>query len=89
MSPERQDADPAAQVNPQVFVVEDAEVLVPALEQFEAVVVEGGGMYPFTAAQQLAHALAHLDCGIPGVGEGKYLVGLSMTFADQTLNPVD
>ena len=37
-------ADPAAQVNPQILVIENAELLVAALKHIETVVVEGGGM---------------------------------------------
>ena len=84
---EMQFANAAAKVDPEIFVVEDAEVFVDALEQFEAVVVKGRGVY-FPAANQLADAVTHLAGGVDGIGQREDLVRLGMTFVDQALDTV-
>ena len=82
---EVQFADAAAQVNPQILVVEDTEIFVDALEHVETIVVEGGGVH-LLAAQQFAKAVAHFIGCISRIGEGQDLVGVSVSLADQALN---
>src|ERR1035441_5375122 len=80
-------ANAAAQIDPEIFIVEDTEILVDTLQHVEAGVVEGGGVH-FPAANQLAHAVAHLLGGIDGVGQREDLVRLGVAFADQALDAV-
>ena len=84
---EMQIPEAAAQVDPEIFVVQDSEIFVHALEQVEAVIVEGGCIHHF-AAQQLAHPVAHFFGSVIRVGESEDLVGLSIALANQTLNAV-
>ena len=80
-------AHAAAEVDPEIFLVENAEILVNALEQAQTVIVERRRLH-FFATQQLAHPLLHLLGGVDGVGESQNLVGLGMTLADQAFNAV-
>src|SRR5258706_14544620 len=56
---ETQLAHAAAEVYPQILVVEHAKIFVDALEHVEAVIMEGSGVH-FSSAKQLAHTVAHL-----------------------------
>ena len=82
---EMQFADASTQVDPKIFVVEDAEVLVLALEEVEAVVVKGGSMNALTA-EQFLDTIAHFGGGVVGVCQGEYLIGTRMALTNQTLN---
>ena len=80
-------ADAAAQVDPEILVVEDAEIFVDALKQVKAVVVEGGGIHLF-AAEKFADAVAHFVGRISRVSKGEDLVGVGVALAHQTLDAV-
>ena len=80
-------ANAAAQIDPEIFLVENAEVLVHTLQKIEAVVVKGGSVH-LVAAQQFAQPFPHFRGGVEGVGEGEDLVWLRMAFADKACNAI-
>ena len=80
-------ANAAAQVDPEVFVVENAEIFVHTLQQCQAVIVKRGGLDDL-APEQSADAVAHFVCGIDRIGEGKDFVRMGVTFPDQLLDAV-
>ena len=66
-------ADAAAKINPEILLIEHAEIFPAALQQTEAVVVEGGGVN--LSARAAAHALLHFIGGVRRVGERQDFVG--------------
>ena len=83
---EMQLADTAAEVDPEVFLVENPEVFVLTLEQVQAIVVEGGGVDLFSAAQQVAQTLLHFEGSVVRIRESEDFVRLRVPFPDQVLN---
>ncbi len=77
---ETQFANAATEVDPEILVVEDSEILVHALQQVEAIVVESGGVH-IPTANQLGDAITHLPGGIDGVGQREDFVRLGVPFA--------
>ena len=75
-------AEPLAQVDPQIFLVEHTELPARRLQQLVAIIVEGGGVN-LPAAQQSGNAAAHLLGGIPRIGEGENLLRFRVSFLNQ------
>ena len=77
--------DAPPQINPEVLLIEHAEIFTYALQQFQAVIVKGQSLHDFST-QQLAYPLLHFLGGINRISQGKNLVGAGMPFLHQPLD---
>ena len=83
-------AEAFAEVDPEIEVVEHAELLAIADQQVVAVGVKGLDLQVFGFAAELrAHAVAHFCGGVVGVGEGEDFVGAGVASADQVCDAAD
>jgi len=82
---EAQIANTAAQVHPEILVVEHAKTSAAALEQSVAPCMEGAGLQTVDAGplQFPSYAGQHLRGGIVGIGERNNFVRAGVTFADE------
>ena len=78
---EMQVAQPPPQIDPEIGVIENAEVLVHPLQQIEAVIVKRGGVHA-GCANKSTNSLFHLGGGIFRVRERQNFFRLGMTFLD-------
>ena len=78
-------ANATAQVDPEVLLIKNTKIFAAALQQVQAVIVEGGGVNGF-AGEQGAHAISHFSRRITGVGKRQDFVRLRMTFSDEVFD---
>ena len=79
--------DSLAEIDPEIFLVEDTEILAGALEQMVTVIVECGGVNLMT--EERTHAISHFGSGSHGISERDDLVGLRTSFLHQAGNTMD
>jgi hypothetical protein len=77
--------NPAAEINPQVLIIEHAELPVILDQQFVAVLVKSGDAEAGQTGptQLLLHPLPHFLCGIFGIGYSENFIGPGVSFPDQ------
>lgn len=80
-------ANATSQVNPEIFLIQNAEVFVNPLEEIEAIVMECPGLDD-SSAKQFPDTLAHLVGRVNGVGESENLVRVGVPFANEVLDAV-
>ena len=80
-------AHAAAQIDPEILVIEDAEIPVHTFQQVKAVIVESSCVY-LVAAHQFSQSLAHFRGRIDGISERQNFVRLGVAFADEAFNAV-
>jgi len=77
----------AAQIYPEVLVIEDFEFFPVSLQQAKAISVKGEGLQSFGFAPgQLNDALTHFVSRIVGVGQCQNFIGTGVPFANQCRN---
>ena len=81
-------ANPFSRVDPEILVVENAEILATTDQQVIAVRMEGRNLQPrdISAAEFVSHSFPHFAGSVVGVGDSKNLFRPGLTFLNEPRN---